>query len=121
MAHQDWKQVIVSGKMHEKKQHVKKDITTLHINKQELCIKVKKIYDPDNPSAEPDIKPIIINKEFANKISSTRVARKLTQKQLAQSCGIPVSVIAQYEKACGIHNVQYINKIKKVLGFDLFK
>jgi len=119
MIHQDWNTQIVNGKMHDaskKASSVKKTIVTSHINKQETNLTVKKIYDLENPNAEPEIRPVMIDKEFAKNMMAARVAKKMTQKQLAGACALDVSIINQYEQCKAVRNGQYITKIKKVLG-----
>jgi flagellar basal body rod protein FlgC len=39
---------------------MKKAIVTTSINKQETNLTVKKIYDPENPNADPEITPDLI-------------------------------------------------------------
>ena len=69
MAHQDWNTVIVRGKSNENKSvTTKKTVVTTHSNQQETNITVKKEYDPENPNADPEIRAVLIDKEFSKKM-----------------------------------------------------
>ena len=115
MQHQDWTPAIVHGKSAQTKTPVKKIITTPG-NKQETATTIKKIYDSDSPNEEPEIRAVLIDKDFAMKMCQARAAKKLTQKQLAQMCMLDVKIIISYEKGGCPRNGSYITKIKKVLG-----
>ena len=118
MTHQDWDTKIVSGKMHDAniKTPVKKAIVTTSINKQETNLTVKKIYDPENPNADPEIKTVLIDKEFAKNMTQMRLAKKMSQKDLALACALDVKIINEYEKGGCARNGSYVSKIKKILG-----
>jgi ribosome-binding protein aMBF1 (putative translation factor) len=87
-----------------------------HSNKQETQLTIKKEYDPENPYAEPEIRPVLIDKEFSKKMIQARVSKKLSQKELATSCMLDVKIINDYEKGGCARNGVYITKIKKILG-----
>jgi ribosome-binding protein aMBF1 (putative translation factor) len=115
MDHQQWEPVILT----KKNPNANKVTTTVpktHINNNQTAIKTEKIYDPNKPEADPEIRPVMINSEFGKKISEARCARKLNQKQLAAALCIPAHVINEYERGQGVHNVAYVNKIKTYLG-----
>jgi putative transcription factor len=117
MAHQDWDTVIVKGKPAENKHVVStKKVITSHSNQQETAITIKKEYDPENPNAEPEIRAVLIDKEFSKKMTQARLDKKLSQKELAQKCMLDVKIINDYEKGGCARNGAYISKIKKVLG-----
>lgn len=117
MSHQDWENVIVKGKMHENvKTPTTKKIVTTHSNKQDTPLTVKKIYDSENPNAEPDIKAVLIDKEFAKKMTQMRLVKKMSQKDLALACALDVRIINDYEKGGCARNGAYVSKIKKILG-----
>jgi ribosome-binding protein aMBF1 (putative translation factor) len=90
------------------------------VNKQSNGIKVKKIWDPKNPTAEPETVPVMITQELGQQIQKARTDRDLTltQKQLANAICIPVSVISDYERGVGVYNSNYVNKIKNYLGIN---
>jgi ribosome-binding protein aMBF1 (putative translation factor) len=115
MQHQDWDTVIVKGNVSTTKKPTKKVITTPG-NKQDTVLTIKKEYDPDHPNAEPEIRAVLIDKEFSRKMIQARVAKGLSQVQLARSCMLDVKIINEYEKGGCARNGSYITKIKKVLG-----
>ena len=78
---------------------------------------MKKVYDKEDPNAEPELVQVKIEVEFGKKMAATRVAKGLTQKQVAIATSIPVGVISDYERGEGGKNIAYINKIKRFLGF----
>ena len=45
-----------------------------------------------------------------------RVAKKLSQKELASACMLDLKIINDYEKGGCPRNGTYITKIKKILG-----
>ena len=113
---QDWEKIVW------KKPILKKDLPKELIpvekqkNKNNIVNTVKKIYHDDNLiNEEPDIKPILIGKQFGNDMQSRRVAKKLSQRDLANTLSIPLSIINQYETGLGIRNGSYVSKIKKYL------
>jgi len=115
MDHQNWDPVILT----KKNPNANKVITTVpkqHINKTPSAIKIEKIYDPNNPDAEPEIKPVMIDSEFGKQITAARCAKNMTQKQLATALNLPVSVINEYERGQGVRNGAYVSKIKSYLG-----
>lgn len=117
MSNQDWKTIIIKGNITNKPFGVsKKVITTSHSNKQESSLTIKKEYDPENPYADPEIRAVLIDKEFSKKMIQARLAKKLSQKDLATACMLDVKIINDYEKGGCARNGVYITKIKKILG-----
>jgi len=115
MQHQDWETVIVKGNVNNTNKSTKKLITTPG-NKQGTVITIKKEYDPDHPNAEPEIRAVLIDKEFSKKMIQARITKNLSQVQLARLCMLDVKIINEYEKGGCARNGSYITKIKKVLG-----
>lgn len=109
MTDQDWTPVIF-----------KKPVKTTQVKARPAqtttITKVEKIYDPNDPEAEPEIKPVMIGKEFGTLIQQHRTAKGMTQKQLAQALNLSVQVINDYERGTGTRNAQYVSKIKKYFG-----
>ncbi len=113
MDHQQWTPIILT----KNKPAVKTTkVVKQHINTTPNAIKMEKIYDEKNPDAEPIIKPVMIDSVFAKQMQQARVARKLTQKELANAICIPESIIKDYEQAKGVRNGNYVNKIKTFLN-----
>ncbi len=62
-------------------------------------------------------KPIqYVSSDIAKQIISGRIAKKLTQKQLAQSANISEKEIKDIESCKAIQNNVLISKIKKILN-----
>ena len=114
MQHQDWETKIVKSKMTNKPVTTK--VITTPGNKQDTVLTVKKEYDPENPNADPEIRAVLIDKEFSKKMTQARLAKKMSQKDLANQCMLDVKIINDYEKGGCARNGAYISKIKKVLG-----
>ena len=111
MDHQDWKPVILRG-------------NPVKINSQKKEIRAKK-----NPEAQRLYK--LDNEEFpTSKIKTTspeqrkamiqgRIAKKMTQKDLANQTGINIKNIQGYENGKNQINNGEINKIERFLGVKL--
>jgi len=112
--HQNWDSVTIgkTTKTSENSQTVVKPC----VNKPSNGIKVEKIFDPNDPDAEPETRTVMITHTLSQQIQQARVAKGLTQKELANAISIPVSVINEYERGDAVHNVNYITKIKNYLG-----
>lgn len=115
MQHQDWETKIVRGNVQKTIKPSNKVITTPG-NKQDTVLTVKKVYDQENPNADPEIRPVLIDKDFAMKMTQARVIKKMSQVQLARACMIDVKIINDYERGGCARNGSYITKIKKILG-----
>ena len=105
--HQDWKQVTIRSTQsinQEKKQSTKK----ISQEKQK-DIKLHKQVEEDN------LKHAKITQELRTKIIQGRASKQWKQKDLAQKCNLPVSVINEIESGKAIYNPQQINKIKRIL------
>lgn len=117
MSHQDWTPVIWKKKPDPKLLPK----TVVVVNKQKninsINNTVKKIYDEDNPNAEPKIQPVLVDRIFSKELQSRRLLKKISQQDLAKALSIPVAIISEYEKGTGIRNGTYISKIKKYLNF----
>ena len=107
LVHQDWKQVTLKSKQsisQEKKQSTKKISLA-----QQKDMKLHKQVEEDN------LKHSKITQELRTKIIQGRASQKWKQKDLAQKCNLPVSVINEIESGKAIYNPQHINKIKRIL------
>ena len=116
MSHQDWKPIIWQKNIPTKE--LPKTITLKNTKKNSNLTTntITKIYNDDNLSSEPDIKPVLIDKNLAKEIQTRRLLKNISQQQLANALSIPVSVINEYEKGIGIRNGNYVSKIKKYLN-----
>jgi putative transcription factor len=56
---------------------------------------------------------------MAKRIMQARMAKKMSQKDLAQACAIDAKVVNEYEQGKGIPNQAIITKLEKALGARL--
>lgn len=115
MDYQDWTPVIIKK--------TKKVVTTAgpakqHLNKQETSATVTKYYDPNDPDADPETRPVLIGRELGQKFQKARVEKGLTQKELANALSIPVNIVTEYEKGTGVRNGATVSKLKKYLNIS---
>ena len=102
--HQDWKSVILNPSKNNKIESGKK----ISQEKQK-DIKLHKQVENDELVHKK------ITNELKTKIIQARCSKKLKQKDLANQCNLPVSVINDIESGKAIYNPQQINKIKRIL------
>ena len=105
--HQDWNTVTLKSKKtikQENKQTTKK-ISQAQQRDNKLLKKV------DNDELKHDKVP----QDLRTKIIQKRASLKWKQKDLAQKCNFPVTVINEIESGKAIYNPQHINIIKRVL------
>lgn len=107
LQHQDWTPVIIRTKNNEstKGEHSSKNLS----EGQQRETKLLKKADND------ELKHDKITKELRILIQQGRGKQKWTQKDLANKCNLPISVINEIETGKAIYNPQHINKIKRVL------
>lgn len=60
-----------------------------------------------------------VNKSLSKAITQARIAKKMTQQQLATAINERAQVIQQYESGQAIPNPQIINKLDRALGIHL--
>lgn len=70
----------------------------------------------DTHQAEPLPKVTV---ELKTAIQQARLAKKISQKDLAQKLNIPVSIIIEYEKGTAVPNNGFIAKLEKTLEVKL--
>lgn len=104
MKHQDWEPVILNKKR-EKKEKTKKVLSQSQQRDNKLLKKAEK----------DELKHDKVPQDLRTKIIQTRASLKWKQKDLAQKCNFPVTVINEIESGKAIYNPQHINKIKRVL------
>ena len=105
--HQDWNTVTLKTKKtikQENKQNTKK-LSQAQQRDNKLLKKAE----------NDELKHDKIPQELRTKIIQTRASLKWKQKDLAQKCNFPVTVINEIESGKAIYNPQHINKIKRVL------
>lgn len=84
-------------------------------NKQTQTDLNKRKLDENNEGGKVETVPLSLGQT----ISKGRLAKKLTQKQLAQRINVKPDVINQYESGKGIPNSQILGKIEKIIGVKL--
>ncbi|CAD7700311.1 unnamed protein product [Ostreobium quekettii] len=60
-----------------------------------------------------------VNLELKKKIQQARMAKKMTQSQLAQAINEKPNVIQEYESGRAIPNPQVLSKLSRILGVPL--
>jgi len=105
LEHQNWTPQIVRKKKDNIDGGSKKKISQA----QQRDNKLMKKADND------DLKHDKITLELRVKIQQGRASQKWTQKDLANRCNLPVTVINEIESGKAIYNPQQINKIKRIL------
>ena len=108
MSHQDWKPVILSKDTKKKKKEIQTKISKRGPSK------LTKI---DNETENFKIEKVSL--KFKKELQKARLAKKMTQKELATKLNVPPKVINEYEAGKAIPNVQLILKMDKVLGVKL--
>lgn len=69
--------------------------------------------------ADDVVKIVKVDKELSKAIMQARMAKKLTQKDLATAINEKPQVVAEYESGKAIPNPQIITKLEKHLGCKL--
>lgn len=107
--HQDWKQVVINPKKNTSAKHGGTKPTKVLSQSQQRETSLLKKAEND------DLKHTKITNELRTKIIQGRASQKWKQKDLAQKCNLPISVINEIESGKAIYNPQHINKIKRIL------
>lgn len=111
MEHQQWETQFIYLKD-------KSQATNLPTNNSSNKKKNKQISKEQKIEKQIDegiLKHTIISNELKIMIQKSRTSRGLTQKQLANQCNLPVSVINDIETGKAKYNHIQINKIKRIL------
>ena len=102
--HQDWNEVILTKPVEVKQSGVQK--TAEQKNFQKL-------------DGDESVAPRKTSQELKKAIQTARLAKKLSQKQLASSMNTTIQVIAQYENGKAIPNNAFIARLEKQLNVKL--
>ena len=105
LEHQDWTPQVVRKKNDNKEMDSSKKLSQGQQRDNKLLKKAE----------NDDLKHDKITIELRVKIQQGRGSQKWTQKDLANRCNLPVTVINEIESGKAIYNPQHINKIKKIL------
>lgn len=111
MEHQDWTTVILTkpkstlNKSNNNSNNKSNKNNVGHITKKQREIEGDDI-----------IKPKKISNDIKISIQKARLAKKMSQKELAQALGVQQQIIVNYENGKAIPNNQFISKIEKMLN-----
>jgi ribosome-binding protein aMBF1 (putative translation factor) len=106
MEHQDWKAVVLRS---NQANQAKKAASSSYQANSGI-----KVVDKEND----EIEIVRVDKELAKQIREARVAKNLTQEQLARSLSISVDIVKTYENATAQRNGPLISKFKKFLNIS---
>lgn len=113
----DFNTIILHGKGAHLKAKARREGKTESVKKaqnKEQAIKMAKLSDDTLETKVKRIDPAI-----SKLISQKRTAKKITQKQLANSIPMPQNELQKYENGTAIPNMKYILAIQKRLGVKL--
>ena len=68
---------------------------------------------------EGNLKIETVSLDLQTRIKNARLAKKLTQKDLAKACNLPANDIQRYENGTAIPNQSELNKMSRILGVGL--
>lgn len=106
---QDWNNVVFTKKSKDTLEKEKK-------NKVKLSDEAIRLYKVENNDDNEKHKKI--EHKHCQLIQKGRLAKKITQKQLAQKLNIDVNLISQYESGKAIPNRQILNKLSRELNIS---
>jgi len=111
--HQDWKEVKFSGAKSSTNENkmIKKQKGGLD-SKTRLENSID--YDEEGSMAQKKV-----TMDFRIALQKARLAKKMSQADLAKRCCIPAKRVNEYESGKAVPNQNEINKLRKVLGVNL--
>ena len=116
MEHQQWETQFVYLKDKSQAINVKTNVASTkksnNIKPNNETSKDKKL---EKQIQDGKLKHDTITQELRVNIQKGRSSRNITQKQLANMCNLPVSVINEIESGKAKYNPAQINKIKRIL------
>ncbi len=112
---QDWTQVVLKKKKTGKDKQEEQEKVRKESTKQNELIKNKTLYEDEVPNLK------YLSKNTASFIQKERLAKNLTQDQLAKLCNLSATDIKNIESnpEKTIYNPTILNKISKVLGVKI--
>lgn len=112
---QDWTQVILKKKKTSKEKAEEHEKIRKESTKHNELVKNKTLYEDEVPNLK------YLSKNTASFIQKERLAKNLTQDQLAKLCNLSTTDIKSIESSQEktIYNPTIINKISKVLGVKI--
>ena len=116
MEHQQWEPQFVYLKDKSQAINIKHDVSSTNKTKNpkpnNIALKDQKL---EKKIQDGKLKHDTITPELRTNIQKRRSSKNLTQKQLANMCNLPVSVINEIESGKAKYNPAQINKIKRIL------
>lgn len=106
MEHQDWKAVVLRSGAPKNKPAA---ASSSYQGNSGI-----KVVDKEND----EIEIVRVDKELAKQIREARLAKNLTQEQLARAMSISVDIVKTYENATAQRNGPIISKFKKFLNIS---
>jgi ribosome-binding protein aMBF1 (putative translation factor) len=110
MSFQDWTPVNIGNKANKPKEPTQPKTT---YSGNTSGITVKKIYDSNDPNAEPETRPVMMEREFGLKMQKARTAKGMNQQQLATALSIPLATIKDYEAGKGVRIGKVVDMINR--------
>lgn len=124
MDHQDWKTVVFRSKIPNPKpklgsKSLSDPVIKYHAPKNTQEPRTINARQIEEKADEGDLTIPKITFKLQMQIQSARQAKQWTQKQLAQACQMPYTVVKDYENGTIIPKSQDLVKMSKVLGVTL--
>ena len=117
--YQDFETIVLRNNSAQTKLQAKRKGQTETKKKNSMSAEAQKMAKLDNDMESTKV--MKVTKVFSNTMRDARVAKGLTQKDLAHRAQIPVADVQKYENGSAVPNQQHISKIQRVLGINLSK
>ena len=120
MFHQDWEEVTIHGKSVKKEKEKEKYVKFMG---QEIKLPKRSQYSDKSPDQKLDETVLgthkKVGKETGLTIQRARVAKKYTQKDLANLINVSSDIISSYESGKAIPDHKIMQKLRRVLSVKL--
>jgi|TARA_X000000368_G_scaffold126817_1_gene99628 putative transcription factor len=120
MFHQDWDEVTIHGKSVKKEKEKEKYVKFMG---QEIKLPKRSQYSGKTPDQKLDETELgthkKVGKETGLTIQRARVAKKYTQKDLANLINVSSDIISSYESGKAIPDHKIMQKLRRVLSVKL--
>jgi len=120
MFHQDWDEVTIHGKSVKKEKEKEKYVKFMG---QEIKLPKRSQYSGKTPEQKLDETELgthkKVGKETGLTIQRARVAKKYTQKDLANLINVSSDIISSYESGKAIPDHKIMQKLRRVLSVKL--
>lgn len=120
MFHQDWEEVTIHGKSFKKEKEKEKYVKFMG---QEIKLPKRSQYSGKSPEQKLDETMLgthkKVGKETGLTIQRARVAKKYTQKELANLINVSADIISSYESGKAIPDHKIMQKLRRVLCVKL--